>query len=83
MGHSFKHRHNVFVTSEVPCVKYVMPVVLVSSPLRIGPLLPMDPEEQGRYNGDISIRMMMLRSVGQDPGLDALLQWLGELWWWW
>ena len=60
------------MTSEVPCVKFVMAMLSVSSPLRIGLLPLMDPEEQGAYNGNI-----------QDPGLDALLQWLGELWWWW
>lgn len=60
------------MTSEVPCVKFVMAMLLVSSPLRIGLLPPMDPEEQGAYSGNI-----------QDPGLDELLQWLGELWWWW
>lgn len=68
----------MFVTSEVTCVKYddvsVMPMVLVSSPLIIGPLLPRGSEEQGAYNGDISSRTRIIRSVGQDPGLDSSLQ---------
>lgn len=48
------------MTSEVPCVKFVMPMLLVSSPLRIGLLPPMDPEEQGACSGNI-----------QDAVLDA------------
>lgn len=68
----------MFMTSGFLYVKYVMPTVLVSTPLRTGPLLPGG--RQGTFNGDILIRMRMLRSMGQDSNLDASLQWVGGLW---
>lgn len=76
----------MFMTSKFSCVGYdatMMLMVLVNSSLRTGSLSPRGPEEQGTYNGDISIRMRMLRIMGHNPDLDASLQWVEGLWWWW
>lgn len=59
----------------------MVPMVLVRFPLRTGLLLSRGPEEQETYRRAFLINMRMLRSTGQGPGLDALLQWVGELWW--
>lgn len=58
-------------------------MVLVNSSLRTGPLPPKGPEKEGTYNEGVSIKMLMLKIMGQDSGLDASVQWMGGLWWWW